>query len=49
MGQAFGTAGGGMEIGVSERIGVQLNLNLMLMLPTVGFAIEPSLGAVFGL
>jgi hypothetical protein len=48
MGQAFATAGGGVEYGATERFGIQLNLNLMLMLPTIGFAVEPSLGGVYG-
>jgi hypothetical protein len=49
VGQGFGTAGGGVVFAIQEDMGLQLNLNLMLMLPRSGFVIEPSLGFVYGL
>ena len=48
LGQGFGTLGGGAVYAFTEKIGVQLNLNLMLMAPSFGFVIEPSLGVTMG-
>jgi hypothetical protein len=48
MGQGFLTAGGGVMYAFKENIGAQLNLNLMVMLPTTGVVIQPSLGVVYG-
>jgi hypothetical protein len=48
MGQFFLTAGGGVVYAFSPTFGMQLNVNLMLFVPTSGFGIEPSLGPVMG-
>ena len=48
MGQEFITAGGGAMYAFTENIGAQLNLNLMIMLPTSGVVLQPSIGAVYG-
>lgn len=49
LGQSFITLGGGAMYAITQSSGVQLNLNLMYMLPTSGIVIEPSLGYVLGL
>jgi hypothetical protein len=49
LGQSFVTLGGGAMYAVTPSSGVQLNVNLMYMLPTSGLVIEPSLGYIFGL
>jgi len=49
MGQGFITAGGGAMYAFSDHLGLQLNLNLMLMVPSTGFVIQPSLGLEYGL
>lgn len=49
MGQGFITAGGGAMYAFTDRLGLQLNLNLMLMVPSSGFVIQPSLGLEYGL
>ena len=49
LGQGFVTAGGGAVYALSPNSGFQANLNLMMMLGTSGFVIEPSIGYVFGL
>ncbi|MDX2051400.1 MAG: hypothetical protein SFV15_03355 [Polyangiaceae bacterium] len=49
MGQGFVTLGGGAMYKLGPRFGLQLNINAMIMLPTSGLVIEPSLGAVYGL
>jgi len=49
MGQGFVTAGGGAVYAFKENMGLQLNVNFMIMLPTTGLVIEPSLGFVLGL
>jgi hypothetical protein len=49
LGQGFATIGGGAVYAFAENMGVQLNLNLMVMLPSSGFVLEPSLGFVYGL
>jgi hypothetical protein len=48
LGNAFVTAGGGAVVGLGGNIGLQIHLNAMLMLPSVGLVIEPSLGMVYG-
>jgi len=48
MGQGFLTAGGGVVYAFTPRLGAQLNLNLMLMLPTTGFVMQPSIGVIYG-
>ena len=49
LGKQFITVGGGVNYGIGDRLGVQLNLNLMYMLPSTGLVIEPSLGVTFGM
>lgn len=49
MGQGFGMLGGGIVWAFTPRIGAQLNVNLMYMLPTSGPVIQPSLGLTYGL
>jgi hypothetical protein len=49
LGQAFVTTGGGVVMALSEKTGLQFNVNAMFMLPSSGVVIEPSLGLVFGL
>jgi hypothetical protein len=48
MGQGFVTGGGGVVYAFTPQLGAQLNLNLMVMLPSTGFVIQPSIGAVYG-
>jgi len=48
MGQGFITAGGGVMYAFTPQIAAQLNLNLMFMLPSSGFVIQPSIGAAYG-
>ena len=49
MGQGFGTIGGGGVIPLGDSGGVQINLNIMFMLPSSGTVLEPSIGYVIGL
>ena len=49
LGQGFITAGGGLTYAFTPNLGAQLNLNLMVMLPTSGFVMQPSIGVVYGL
>ncbi len=49
LGQSFVTVGGGAMYALSPNSGLQLNVNIMFMLPTTGQVIQPSLGYVFGL
>jgi hypothetical protein len=48
MGPAFGALGGGVMFAFTPSFGLQLNLNVMVFFPVVGFAIEPTLGPVVG-
>ena len=49
LGQGFGTLGGGAVFAITPKFGLQLNVNMMLLLGSSGFAIQPSLGGVYGL
>jgi hypothetical protein len=49
MGQGFIAGGGGTTFAINERHSVVLNLNLMYMLGSPGFVMEPSLGYEIGL
>jgi hypothetical protein len=49
LGQSFIAIGGGAVYALSPNSGLQLNVNLMYMLPTTGQVIEPTLGYVFGI
>jgi hypothetical protein len=48
MGQGFVAVGVGTVFAFTPTFGLQLNVNTMFMLPTSGFVLEPSLGAVVG-
>jgi hypothetical protein len=48
LGNAFVTTGAGAVVGLTGNTGLQIHLNAMLMLPSVGLVIEPSVGMVFG-
>jgi hypothetical protein len=48
LGLSFITAGGGLMYGIGANHGPTLNLNLMLMVPSTGFVIQPSLGYNIG-
>ena len=49
LGQGFVAAGGGVVYAIKEQVGIQLNVNAMLMLGSTGPVFEPSLGLVYGL
>jgi hypothetical protein len=49
MGGLFVSLGAGGMIAVTDRLGVVLNVNAMLMLPAPGLVLEPSLGLEYGL
>ncbi len=48
LGNAFVTTGGGALVGLTHDMALQVHLNAMLMLPSVGVVVEPSLGVVYG-
>ncbi len=48
LGNAFVTTGGGALVALSRNTALQIHVNAMLMLPSVGLVIEPSLGMVYG-
>jgi hypothetical protein len=48
LGQGFVTVGGGVVYAFTNKLGAQLNLNLMYTLPESGIVIEPSLGGTMG-
>ena len=48
MGKQFLKLGGGLVYDVTDSIGLQGNLNAMIMLPSTGFVLEPSLGLILG-
>lgn len=49
LGNGFITTGGGVLFSLSDSTALALNLNAMLMLPSTGFVMEPSVGIVYGL
>lgn len=49
LGNAFVTTGGGVLFSLGGDAALQVNLNAMLMLPSVGFVVQPSIGLVYGL
>lgn len=49
LGNAFVTAGGGVLFSLGGDAALQVNLNAMLMTPSVGFVAQPSVGLVYGL
>jgi hypothetical protein len=48
MGPAFGAVGGGVMFAFTPTFGVQINVNVMVFFPVVGFAIEPTVGPAIG-
>lgn len=48
LGNAFVTSGAGVLVGLTHTTALQLHLNAMLMLPSVGLVIEPSVGVLYG-
>jgi hypothetical protein len=48
LGNAFVTSGGGVLLGLTRATALQLHLNAMLMLPSVGVVVEPSVGVLYG-
>ncbi len=48
-GQAFAAGSVGAVIGFTENVGAQLNLSGVLLFPSSGFSIQPSLGVVIGI
>lgn len=49
LGSAFVELGGGVSLPLAGRVAVQLNLNGLLMLPSVGVVLQPSVGMSYGL
>jgi hypothetical protein len=49
LGKGFATAGGGVTVPLVGHANLQINLNAMLMLPSVGFVLEPSIGLQYEL
>jgi hypothetical protein len=49
LGNGFVTAGGGVLFSLGADAALQVNLNAMLMTPSVGFVMQPSVGLVYGL
>ncbi|HEX6274578.1 MAG TPA: hypothetical protein VFZ53_16155 [Polyangiaceae bacterium] len=49
LGQGFGTATAGGVLWIADELGLQLNVNAMLMFPATGFVLEPSVGIVTAL
>ena len=49
LGNAFVTTGAGVLWSLSDRVDLQLNLNAMLMMPSQGLVVEPSVGFTYGL
>jgi hypothetical protein len=48
LGNAFITTGGGTLVGLGGDTALQIHLNAMLLLPSVGVVVEPSVGVVYG-
>jgi hypothetical protein len=48
MGQAFVALSGGAVLPIGPSLGLQGNLNMMILFPSSGFVIEPSLGGIVG-
>jgi hypothetical protein len=49
LGNAFIGAGAGLSVPLGGRAALQLNLNALLMLPSVGVVVQPSVGVAYGL
>jgi hypothetical protein len=48
MGQAFVALSGGAVLPIGPSLGLQANVNVMILFPSSGFVIEPSLGGIVG-
>lgn len=48
LGNAFVASGGGVLVGLTHNTALQVHLNAMLMLPSVGVVVQPSLGVLYG-
>lgn len=48
LGNAFVTTGGGVLVGLTAATALQVHVNAMLMLPSVGLVVEPSVGVLYG-
>jgi len=49
LGNAFAEVGGGLSLPIGRGAAVLLNVNALLMLPSVGVVLQPSLGMSYGL
>jgi hypothetical protein len=48
LGNAFVAVGGGLTLPLGGGVAAQVNVNALLMLPSVGVVIQPSLGVTYG-
>jgi hypothetical protein len=48
LGNEFVTVGGGLAYGITDRIALNANLNIMYMFPSAAPVFQPSLGGLFG-
>jgi hypothetical protein len=49
LGDVFASAGAGLLVPLSARLALQLDLNAMLLFPSVGVVLQPSFGLSYGL
>ena len=49
LGDVFASAGGGLLVPLSERLSLQVDVNAMLLFPSVGVIVQPSFGVSYGL
>ncbi len=49
LGLEFATLGGGLVYAIQDRYGVQVDMNIMYMLPSSAVVLEPSIGMIVGL
>jgi hypothetical protein len=49
LGDAFVAAGGGISVPLGSSTALQVNINALLMLPSVGVVVQPSVGVTYGL
>ena len=49
LGDVFATAGGGVLVPIAGRTALQASLSALLLFPSVGVVLQPSLGIVYGL
>lgn len=48
LGLMFVTVGGGLAYGVTDRVALNANLNVMYMFPSSALVLQPSIGGLFG-